>query len=401
MNTESVKITPMYDEKEFLRKVWISMAKEDAPLEVFEQDFSEVTQKQYRICSGTASYDTTWSAEIGNDRVETYTDYEKYYEKIPYTEQVKKYNASTKQYEYVPEQKYRQEERYRPVTKKRTVTDWMPGSGEHSGSVRCLGCLEKLNSEGLERFSNDFKTADDGCISALSYEELENNPDMQVTEFVSDSVYKWHEPRIERQLERALPGDHNRNVHYKITSYDQTDITLFAAPEYSASITYNGKTYPKRAFAFGNMTVDGVKIPNPQSIEEIKKQKRKATSEEIQKRNDAVDGKVWKSTAMLSLISIALLAVSIVVSVSLKFLMPVIVSFAAAFVAFVFSRIQLSQKKTAIKEATEKENKEAQALCDDACANYESHKKAEILEVLNKKLDTLGLAPASDSEYSV
>ena len=42
--------------------------------------------KEKRILFNSISYHARWSGEIGDDRKETYTDYETYYETVPYTE---------------------------------------------------------------------------------------------------------------------------------------------------------------------------------------------------------------------------------------------------------------------------------------------------------------------------
>ena len=362
-------------------------------------EFSDFTQKSHRVIYGLASYSATWSAQIGNDRKETYTDYEKYYERIPYTVYEEKYNYSTKRTETVAVTKYRQEERQRAVLKERTVTDWNSGNGEHSDIVERFAGLDDMPNNGLARFLYDFSKIDENYISELSLDEIEKNPKMQITEATSKFVFDVHAPEIYRQLYSSLPGDHIKNVDYNITSYNQSKIQLIEAPEYSASIKYDGKEYKKVGFSFGNMTIGGDVIPNSVGIEEIKLQKQKATKEEINKRNEEIDDKVWNATSKISIVSIVLLLASIIVSAFVKFLAPVIICFICAIGMCTFSMTYSKKTKIEIQDITDIENIAAQKACDDECLNYEKTKKAEMLVLLNKKLSSLGLEPINDSEF--
>ena len=92
MKLSFFKIDPMHEKKDFLRKAWISLAKEDVPLDVFGADFSEVFEKNYHLLCTGATYDMSWNAEIGNYRTESYIDIETYYDNEPYTDYEEKYD---------------------------------------------------------------------------------------------------------------------------------------------------------------------------------------------------------------------------------------------------------------------------------------------------------------------
>lgn len=389
------KVDPKFGKDEFLRKAWISLAKEDAPIEIFDSNFTDVTEEQYRILSAHAAYQTSWEGLIGNDRTESYIDVETYYEQIPYTDYEKKYDSNIKDYRQVPVTKYRKEERQRQVRKNRTVTDWTNGNGHHSGKAGCLDCLDPKGTYDASRFLNDFDAYE---CSALSEEERAAQPDMQITQSVMDFARNKHEADIESNLRQSLPGDHAKDITYQVLSYTPTDATMIKVTEYQATIDYKGQTYEKRAFSLGKMTVSSTDIPNPLSIEDAKKEMRAKTKRENAERTAAIEGKVWESTGMLSVISILLLAASCVVSALLRFLIPVIACFAVALGMFIFSKIFAKVKRNSIKEKTERENTAATAACSAACADYEKNQREKILEALNKKLTSLGLSPATEQE---
>ena len=95
------KIVPQFEKENFQRKAWVALAKEDVPIEVFDANFSAVKEETHRVLVVNTTYRAAWTAEIGNDRQESYTDFETYYENIPYTDYETKYKNDTASY-YIP-----------------------------------------------------------------------------------------------------------------------------------------------------------------------------------------------------------------------------------------------------------------------------------------------------------
>ena len=60
------------------------MTKEDAPKEIFNNNFSDIYISEYQIIRNDICVDTTYEVSIGYDRQEPYIDTEVYYEKEPY-----------------------------------------------------------------------------------------------------------------------------------------------------------------------------------------------------------------------------------------------------------------------------------------------------------------------------
>ncbi|MBE6602340.1 MAG: hypothetical protein E7637_07555 [Ruminococcaceae bacterium] len=389
------KIDPMYQKDEFRRKAWISFAKEDAPLDVFNSELSDVTQEQYRIISSTANYDTKWEGEIGYDRRESYLDVETYYEKIPYTDYERKYNYSTKQYEQVPVTKYRKEERQRQVTKYRTVTDWFSRHGNHSGTASCFEYVDTMDTFDFLRLLKDFDA--DFC-KAMSTADLEKDSSMRLSDSIMDMASDHLKEKIDSNLRKSLPGDRSTDISYDITEYTVTHTSMIRVPEYHTTLTYNGQTYEKRGFAIGKMRISEANIPNPESVEEGKKKLEQKRDLEIKERERKASQTIDKKTLPFALISWGLLLASIAVSAFLRFLVPVVILFAAAVGMTIFARIQETVVRQKIKKITDTQNQKTRTACSDACRDYEKNKRAELLNALNKKLTSLGLKPATEAE---
>lgn len=93
---DKFKILPEHSESDFLRKVWISLAKENAPSELFSEDFGEVQKTEHEVFFESVSVEVDYQASIGYDREEPYIAYETYYEDEPYLTTESYYDSNTK-----------------------------------------------------------------------------------------------------------------------------------------------------------------------------------------------------------------------------------------------------------------------------------------------------------------
>lgn len=394
MRQEIVKINPEFSKEEFVRKAWITLAQEDAPLEIYQSDFSDVSQHNFQVFYNTISFKANWQAEIGNDRTETYTDYEKYYEKIPYTDYETRYNSQTKQNETKPVTKYRQEERQRAVTKTRIVTDWNFGNGTHSGVSSNYVCLDSNENFRMKQFIEDSNHAKTSPLDKTDRE-------MQITESMFDLIDAEHAHTIYRDVHRSIPGDHNKNLSYDIKESENLTAILMSVPEYRMSIKLKDKTYHKNAFPFGSLTIDGETPKSRNSLEKEKQQREDALSKTIFQREQVARNQIWKLTSKLSLPTLGLLSLSIVVSLFVRFLFPVIAIFLCSVAAFILSSLYTKRIQTRETYSAMLDNSIEEDNFKKEFANYSRNHKNEILNALNKKLKSLGFDPASPEEYNV
>lgn len=338
-------ILTQYSKKEFLRKVWISLAEEGAPLEAFREDFSDVCQTEHQVYVETISADMTYQASIGYDREEPYITTQKYQEKVG--------------------DKWVWKER--PVTKYRTVTDWSPLHGEHR--EHSIAFAENDPAVYFDKglfLDSYFSVPDSSLVSAPAQRQVEVSEDAYLTAAIEHQEYLFD------SIKRSLPGDHAKDIDYKIKKISVSGASIYFAQEYEASICINGNTYTKRAFPFGEMKIGGDRFDNEDSLDAIIRHKR-----------DDIPKIVWNQTKIISLLTIALLVLSIAVSCFVHYISLVIISFAAAAASFILNTFLVSN-------ATDK----AEAEISDFERNY----KLELQRLLNDKLASLGLKPIGAAE---
>ena len=389
MAEKSGKILPQFDEQAFLRKAWIKLAHDDAPIEIFEKGTVEASLTEKRIFFNSVSYEGSWTGEIGNDREESYTDYENYTEKIPYTDYETKWNRELRKNEKVPVTKYREEKRQRAVTKTRTVTDWHSSTGSYSGSNSDFVCIDGELDRPL--FTEEY---DASYIQYLSEAEVTAEPDMAITKNMHGAIKQTHANAIDRDVERALPGDHQRSVNYTVDSYRSTQSFLIKTPVYSATISYLGKKYAAHAFPFGKMRLKSDTVENDHGLRAKRALLQSIRDGAVANQGAEVEAQKWKSILPVTYASVALLALSILISLFIKVLPLVVIGFGLAIAGLFYS-------KSKIKAAEEKAKEDAKSFAsikdremNEAYDAFAKEYNEKLLAALNKKLSSLGYEPA-------
>ena len=393
MNQYLGKIDPQFGKDEFLRKVWISLAKEDVPYDVFKENCGEIEEVYHLVLAVDTDYQSSWTADIGNDRQESYVDFETYYEKIPYTAYEKRYNSSKKITEDVPVTKYREEARQRQVTKFRTVTDWHTGSGNYSGSVRFFDSVDRDGQFDTRRFFKDYDK-----YQVCWFSKGQEPSGMHITDDMLNFAYGFQKKDIERETKLSVPGDRDRGFSCQITGFNPTSASLILVPEYVTTFKYHGETYVKKGFPFGNMAISKVGIPNPCSAESEAKRMTCETQKENKKRNDDIEPKIWDRTKIISFATIGCLVVSVIFSILIKYLFLVLIGFFGAAGLAAYSFINLKSTREKVEKETRQANAAASAACAERINNYEKHHYVELLGVLNEKLVSLGFSPLESVE---
>ena len=388
-------ITPEFSQKDFIRNAWISLAKEDAPIEVFSENFDDVSIIGHQVVIDYVAVDTAYQVSIGYDRQEPYIDYETYYEKEPYIAYEKQYNSTTKQYEERQVTKYKDVKKQRQVTKYRTVTDWSALNGTHSTQSTAVA----ENVRGLyldeELFVSSFRSMKESSSAPVSDEEASK---LEVSDATQKEITSEHSDNIGRSVRNSLPGDHYRNLDWNVTNVTEATTSLLKTPEFEAEISYNGKTYKKHAFPFGKMEIGGDRIENEVSLEAITSDMKSKLYKKISDRREEIDKNISKTTNGISLLTIALLALSIIFSIFVRSTTFVVIAFVIAVGFFVFNTI-------AVKKADSAENKKATdeieaetSKVNAEIADYSKNYKKKQREALDSKLSSLGLKPASADE---
>ncbi len=354
-----VAIIPEFTKENFVRKAWIEMAKEDIPFDVFDNDFHDVIQNEHQVLIDTVSAEMEYQASIGYDREEPYIAYEDYYEDEHYYEN--------------GQEKTRRVKKQRQVTKYKTVTDWSAQHGTHSASS--IATVENTPGQYLDEglFISSFRYKSNESISPIPEEAA---AEITVSSEAHEAATEEHRKVLFRNLYMALPGDHKKDIDYHITKITKSTQTIIIAQEYETTISYNGKTYTKRAFPFGKMEIGGDTIENSESLDSVTKSKR-----------NNIPDMVWNKTRSISFITIALLVLSIIVSCFIHITAFVVICFLVAVAAFVLNTVSVSKQTKMITAAVESE-----------IADFSSNYKTKQRELLNKKLKSLGMEPAKADE---
>lgn len=234
------RIKPEYNENDFIREAWITLANEDVPFDCFEKDFSDVKKTDRQVFFTDFVVDITYTVSIGYDRKEAYTDYETYYETVNGKSVKKK----------------------RQVTKYRTVTDWRPLSGHHK-----VESSVSVDNETGELLDSDLT---DNCFGNVAAKSIilpnENDKDISVTSIAKSATESAHNYKYKKSLEESLPGDHHKELDYQI-EIKRYKANLFFAPQYESTLSYGDKSVKKKGFPFGKMQVFGDRIAQRQSKE--------------------------------------------------------------------------------------------------------------------------------------
>ena len=381
-----------YSKEDFVRALWINMAREEVPRDVFNCNYGEVEVVDEEIYERSLEVNVDYSASLGYYRQEPYIDYETYYEKEPYitTEDYYDYNTHSKATRQVT--KYKDVARQRQVTKYKTVIDWSAFSG--NGSVDLFSTVSntgrKLN---VPRFLES--------ICAVS-EEKRKKYDFAVngvlTESARKEATKENRSDIYDFVIRSLPGDESKDISYNVKDVLDSTEAIFKVKEYFATLSYEGGKYTNYAFPFGNMSVGGDVISNDESSENVTKRMTREVEEKNEKDKNRIDKLVFERTMWYWIATVSLLVISTVLSCFLRYLAPLIVTFCLAIAAYVMTNIKFKSNEKQVSEEIEQYIQKRNKKLQEDIKNYSSNYKKIMFEELSKKLSALGLKPITEDE---
>lgn len=389
------EVIPEYTKDQFIRAAWIRLVKEDAPLEIFNEDFSTPCEKEHQVFIDSISVDVTYQASVGYDREEPYIDYEYYWEDVPYVVIEQKYNGITQKTENVEVTKYKKVKKQRQVTKYKKVTDWSALNGNHH--TKSVAIVENKKGQHLNEvlFVDSFRGVKEDSVLPASAELSQN---MQVTDAAQERATSRHRDQIRYSVKNALPGDHNKDLDWEVSKITASSSSLYRVLEYETSICFNGKTYIKHAFPFGPMNIGGDKIQNEVSLDAVTRKMRAELNAKNEARKNEIETNIAKATNKISLITIGILLASILVSLLIRSTAFIVMMFTFAVAAFVFNTIKVKKESKAEEKRAEDEIATASANTEEEIANYSKNYKLKQHKVLNDKLVSLGYEPASARE---
>ena len=301
--TESVPELSMAD---FIDRVLKQAALDDAPIDFFGAGFGKPFIKKYEVYEETVEGYADYTASVGYHRQEPYQETETYYE-----------DGKRKE---------------RTVTKYKKVTDWSPISGRtevYDTNYAEISGEELFDKElySSSHISDKTKLISQADPSSLGIKS--RNETLLGHSFNSDVKY-------------VLPGDESRDIHYRET-IEKTERGINNCFCYNMEIEYNGKTYIKKMFPFGQGNVGGDEI-------------------EWVENTLITDGLIWKDSfkkiksALWVLLFFA--ALSIVFSLIMSHIVPVIISYVISLLAFFRFLVKSSSIAFEIKDGYDKNREE-------------------------------------------
>lgn len=390
------RIYPEYSKEEFLRRAWIHLAKEDAPLDVFNCSFEAVEEMSHQVVTDQIEADVSFQASVGYDRQEPYIDYEYYTEKEPYIAYERQYNYTKQQWEERQVIKYKDVQRQRQVTRYKTVTDWSPFSGSnHFTSVNIVENQDNLYLDENRFLNNKISTA---TLEPLSEEEAEA---LVVSERTENLMKEKHIQILRMLSKRSLPGDHCRDLDMRIDEITHTEQVVTICPEYKTTLFWDNQKYEFCAFPYGPMIMSGERIPNNISLESETERMKEELEESNKKRRNMVEKNVAKKTMPLSIVTIALLTASIVISCLIHVMALVLIAFALAVGAFVWNTILIRVQNKKEWQMANSDITKAIEETELQIANYAVIHKNRMLQALNSKLQSLSLEPVTAEELGM
>ena len=381
--------------EDFKRGVWIALAREDAPLDVFKQDIGEIKTDNYEVFVSSDNVDITYQGSVGYNREEPYIAYETYYEDEPYITTETYYDKNTQRNETRQVTKYKKVQRQRQVTKYKTVTDWSPHQGTHSESHMSA-------SENREHvYLNEKEFLDRSCdVDSDNYIPVEDDA-FFVSEYARAKVRDENISAVEMSARLGTPGDKYKDFSARVESVVNNYEMLFKANGYTSTIKYKGKEYVKNAFAFGELKVKGDKIKNDISLSKEAKKMLDEAEKKKEERLNAVEGNVWKKIMPFTLATYAVMALSILLSLLVRSTPLVIILAVASLAIHIFSIVFNKKETQKENEKARLENAEYTEKVTHEVENYARVHCAKVLSALNGKLNELGLKPASEEELGI
>lgn len=394
-----VKILPEHSKEYYIQEAWISLAREDAPLEVFEKDFGEVREVEQEIYVDDVFIEVSFHASIGYDREEPYVDYETYYENEPYITTETYYDSTIGAKRTREVTKYRKVQRQRQVTKYKKVTDWSTfNSNISTSSLAVVG-----NKKGTPFYEYLFNS----CLSLVPESDfipMDDNEGakISISQEAEQEALKKHLAKVEAEILDSLPGDHYKDLSYNIDRITGKS-TLIKTVQYEADISFADDTYTRIAFPFGSMTVGGIEIENDESLYKYTEKLNQEKKEQIAQIEREISPNIWQKTNKIVLPSFALLLLSIITSLFIHVTFLVVTAFILAALTSIYCFWFVKQKSDEEKHSASLKIQELRKTTDDQIKNYTYSHKSNLLKILNKKLNDLGFEPAEfeDIGYEV
>ena len=385
------EIASTHTKEDFIRKVWLQIAQDNVPEDVFSMNLSDVIVNDEEVYENFFKVQLDYNASVGYDREEPYIGYEYYYDKEPYITIETYYDHNIKANRTRQVTKYKDVKRERQVTKYKTVTDWSAHSG--TGTTTSLAIVSNTEQELDKHLYLKSTLSEDEKAARTLFSGT-------VSPSAKRSAMSIHHSELEDYISKSLPGDRNKDIKYNINNIISSYETIYKLKKYSVTISYNGIDYEKYAYPIGTMPIGGDVIENDQSPEALALQKRTEVNEQNNTDRERKDYVIFKQMKWISLSALALILTSIAVSCFLRNPVIVAISFALAIGSYILDTAVFKRKEKSVSEEIEQKILERNKQLNSDIENYASNYEKRMYELLNNKLLSLGMKAYEKDEFA-
>ena len=284
---KTMQILPEYSKDDFIRKVWKNIVSEAAPHEMLEKKLSDVKECFAEVIADIVNAEYSYTASVGS------------YKKRYITERDSTGRITSKREE--------EELQIDPIP--------VIGKGEMTSEV----CYRRFSGEKFY----------------FSAEELENCNITKENDTEVDSALKEQAENIhEQDINSAVYYNLKRNYDYvqidlKVTKSENVSSAMYHVPLWEVSIEYNGKTYAKKAYPIGEMEIFGDKIDIESKDQYLEKKKNEFEGQD--------EKNVWEKTKPLEYSTWGVIALSAILSLSVRSVFVSVAGLICAAGLFLFS----------------------------------------------------------------
>lgn len=290
MENEKLKtrqILPEYSKDDFIREVWKNIISEAAPHEMLEKKLSDVKECFVEVIADTVNAEYSYTASVGSYK--------------------KRYITERDRTGRIMSERVEEELQIDPIP--------VIGKGEMTSEV----CYHSF-------LGGEF------CFSAG---ELENCNVTKENDTEVDSDLKEQAENIHQQdINSAVYSNLKRSYDYvhmdlKVTKSENVSSTMYHVPLWEVSIEYNGKTYAKKAYPIGKMEIFGDKIDIESKDQYLEKKKKEFKGQD--------EKNVWEKTKPLEYSTWGVIALSAILSLSVRSVFVSVAGLICAAGLFLFS----------------------------------------------------------------
>lgn len=363
MENEKLKtrqILPEYSKDDFIREVWKNIVSEAAPHEMLEKKLSDVKECFVEVISDIVNAEYSYTASVGS------------YKKRYITERDRTGSVISKREE--------EELQIDPIP--------VIGKGEMTSEM----CYNRFSGEkfyfSAEELKNYNVIRSSGKKFYFSAEELENCNVTKENDTEVDSALKEQAEDIHQQdINSAVYSNLIRSYDYvhmdlKVTKSENVSSTMYHVPLWEVSIEYNGKTYAKKAYPIGKMEIFGDEIDIESKDQYLEKKKNEFGGQD--------EKNVWEKTKPLEYSTWGVIALSAILSLSVRSVFVSVAGLICAAGLFLFSWWKTNNEWKRLQKIS---NSKLEAIQKEYIPNR--------IAIVNNQLKSLNIEPIKVDDMPV